>query len=187
MERKSSLTLLIAFAITSVFATASLALFTDSAPVDGNTIDTGTLDIAASPAIAALTLSNMFPGDSVTGSIVVSNSGTGELRYSMSSTVTETVLSGELSLKIKYGLTTCDEASMNDPAQGTAVYDGVLSGAGFGDITPGTQTGDRTLASGTSETLCLQAALPLTSGNSFQGLSTTATFTFDAEQTKNNA
>jgi hypothetical protein len=37
-----------------------------------------------------------------------------------------------------------------------------------------------------AETLCFKVELPLATGNLFQTAATTATFTFDAEQTKNN-
>ena len=38
----------------------------------------------------------------------------------------------------------------------------------------------------TNEILCFRASLPLTTGTAYQSASTTATFTFDAEQTANN-
>jgi hypothetical protein len=42
------------------------------------------------------------------------------------------------------------------------------------------------MAVNTSETLCFRVNLPLATGNGFQSATTTATFTFDAEQTANN-
>jgi hypothetical protein len=60
------------------------------------------------------------------------------------------------------------------------------SGAGFGDVTAGDDTGDRTLAAGANETLCFRVTLPGPTGNAFQAATTTTTFTFDAEQTSNN-
>ena len=56
----------------------------------------------------------------------------------------------------------------------------------FGDPTQGAQSGDRTLNAGASEVLCIQVSLPSSSGNTYQGITTTATFTFNAEQTANN-
>ena len=56
----------------------------------------------------------------------------------------------------------------------------------IGSPTQGAQAGDRTLNASASEVLCTQVALPLSTGNAFQGLTTTATFGFDAEQTSNN-
>jgi hypothetical protein len=49
-----------------------------------------------------------------------------------------------------------------------------------------TTGGDRTLAAAAVETLCFRVSLPGATGNAFQGAATTATLTFDSEQTKNN-
>jgi hypothetical protein len=64
----------------------------------------------------------------------------------------------------------------------------VLNGAlnGFGSSVSGSQAGDRSLLAGASETLCFRVTLPLSADNTYQNLSNTTTFTFDAEQTKNN-
>jgi hypothetical protein len=69
---------------------------------------------------------------------------------------------------------------------GTQLYSGTLAGGAIGDSTVGFQTGDRTLAGAASEILCFQATLPLATTITFQGATTTATFTFNAEQTANN-
>ena len=57
----------------------------------------------------------------------------------------------------------------------------------IGNPSQGTQGGERTLAASTADVLCMQVSLPPTTGSSFQGLSTTATFDFYGEQTANNA
>jgi hypothetical protein len=69
---------------------------------------------------------------------------------------------------------------------GTSLYTGTLANGAFGDPTAGAQAGDRTLAGAASEVLCFAATLPSATGNAFQGATTTATFTFSAEQTANN-
>jgi hypothetical protein len=56
----------------------------------------------------------------------------------------------------------------------------------FRSPTQGADTGDRTLAASADEDLCFNVELPSATGNSFQGLTTTATFAFAAEQTANN-
>jgi hypothetical protein len=61
-----------------------------------------------------------------------------------------------------------------------------LDGAALGNPSQGAQTGDRTLAGGASEVLCFRVSLPLSAGNTLQGATSDATFTFDAEQTANN-
>jgi hypothetical protein len=161
----------------------SLALFTSSATVSGNAFTAGTVVIGAAPATAALTASNMMPGDTVNGSITVANNGTAQLRYAMSSSSTDTdgkALRDQLQLTVKSTGTSC--AAFD----GSTLYNGALNGAAFGSSAAGAQAGDRTLDAGTNEALCFRATLPLATGNAYQGATTTATFTFDAEQTANN-
>ncbi len=183
-RRRGLLVLLLALSLGSVGAGAfSLALFTDSAAVSANAFTAGTVVLGVSPATAVLTASAMMPGDTVSGSLVVSNAGTGQLRYAMSSASTNADgknLRDQLSLTVKTLGTSC--AAFD----GTSLYSGALSAAAFGSNAQGAQAGDRTLAAGASETLCFQATLPIGTGNSFQGASTSTTFTFDAEQTANN-
>lgn len=172
----------------TIFAFGSLALFTDQETVTGNAFSTGTIDLVATPATAVVTAADMAPGDQVTAELDVANSGTLEFRYSATSTTTEDVLASELELSIKTGVTTCDDA--NWTTDGTDLYSGVLGTmAGVvlvGDPAQGTQAGDRVLAAGASEVLCVNVTLPLSAGSAAEGQTTTATFTFDAEQTANN-
>ena len=172
----------------TIFAFGSLALFSDQETVTGNAFSTGTIDLVATPATAVVTAADMAPGDQVTASLDVANSGTLEFRYAASSTTTEDVLASQLVLTVKSGVTTCDDANWN--ADGTVEYSGILGSTGgsaiLGDPTQGSQAGDRVLAAGANEALCFNVTLPLATGNTAQGLATTATFTFDAEQTANN-
>ena len=110
-----------------IFTISSLALFTDSESVAGNSFAAGSVDLVATPASAVVTASAMAPGDQQTASLVVANSGTLELRYAVTSTTTEDVLAGQLALTIKSGVTTCDEA--NWATDGTVLYSGVLGTA----------------------------------------------------------
>ena len=166
----------------------SLALFTDSEVIADNTFTTGTLDIAASPVSAVVAMTGMVPGDDVTAPLAVANNGSLDFRYSMTSTTTEDVLADLLRLTVKTGVTGCDDIGWS--ADGTVVYDGTLGASVtqpvLGSRSPGADPGDRELAPGESEELCLRVALPLSVTNEAQGLSTEATFTLDAEQTANN-
>lgn len=172
----------------SVFLVSSLALFTDVENVGGNTFGTGNVDIAALPANAVFTPGPMAPGDQVTAPIVVSNDGTLDLRYMLTSTTDEDVLAAALVLTVKDGVTTCDDT--NWTLTGNQLYSGVLGATTtpvvFGDAAQGAQVGDRALASTVSETLCFNVALPIAATSAVQSLTTTATFNFVAEQTKNN-
>lgn len=60
---------------------------------------------------------------------------------------------------------------------------GALPAGAIGSNAQGAQAGDRVLAARASETLCFRMDLPLATGNAHQNATTTARFTFDAEQT----
>lgn len=166
----------------------SVALFTDTAAVSEHEFTTGTLDITASPVEAVVTMSSMVPGDSVTAPLRVFNDGSIEFRYSMRSTTTEDALAGFLELTVKTGVSSCDGAGWS--TDGTVLYRGPLGATSsapiLGSPAPGADPGDRVLRPGQVETLCLHVELPITVGNGAQTLATSATFTFDAEQTANN-
>lgn len=178
------LALLGALTVASIVATSmSLAFFTDSDAAGANAFTTGTITLGINPTSAILSSGAMMPGDTVNGSLVVTNSGTAQLRYAMTSSSTNTdakALNAQITLTIKTLGTSC--ATFD----GTSLYTGALSAAAIGDPTAGAQTGDRTLAAASNETLCFRATLPSGTGNTFQGATTTATFTFQSEQTANN-
>lgn len=171
-----------------VFTVSSLALFTDQESVTGNAFSTGSIDLVAAPATVAITDLNMIPGDQVTAPITVSNSGTLEFRYSMTSTTDEDTLASELVMTVKSDVTSCTDATWQ--ADGTVLYSGVLGSTTtanvMGDNTTGAQAGDRVLASSAAEELCFNVSLPAAATNAVAGLASTAIFTFDAEQTANN-
>lgn len=173
----------------ALVSNGGLAVFTDTATVPSNTFTTGTVDISTSPTSALVTFSTMAPGDVVTNPLTVTNAGTLALRYAVASTTTENTLAGVLDLTIKSGVTTCTNAGF--AGSGTVVYaTGDLGNTTavnvIGDATQGSQTGDRTLAASASEALCFNVSLPLAATNTVQGLTSTATFAFAAEQTTNN-
>ena len=171
----------------AALAIASLALFTDTANVTGNTFSTGTVDINATPATAVVAVSAMAPGDQDTAPLNVANNGTLALRYAVRSVTTEDVLAAQLVLTIKSGVTTCDDA--NWAATGTTLYSGrlgsVAGDALIGSQTTGANAGDRNLAGGASEILCVNVTLPIGTTTA-SGLTTTANLSFVAEQTANN-
>jgi hypothetical protein len=173
-----------ALTLVSLGATASsLAVFTSQTTNTGNAFTTGTIVLGTSPATALLTSSALMPGDAINGSLVVSNTGTGALRYALSSSSTNADsknLRTQMTLEIKTLGTSC--AAFD----GTSLYSGSLNAGAFGSSAQGAQAGDRALAAGASETLCFRASLPLATDNTYQGAATTTTFTFDAEQTANN-
>jgi hypothetical protein len=172
-------------------ALGSNAVFTDSAALGANSFATGSVDITTSPASALFSVSAMMPGDVTTQPLTVSNSGNAQLRYAISATATNAdtkALKDQLVLTVK----TVDVTTPGTPCDnfdGTQVYTGDLdgtTGALVGSSAQGAQAGDRVLDASANEVLCFRVSLPLATGNTAQSAATTATFTFDAEQTANN-
>jgi hypothetical protein len=181
-RRRGIIVLLAALsALTFGASTVSLALFTDS---DSSTwsFTTGTIDIESNPAVVTA-VNAMMPGDTATDSLTISNAGTADLRYAMTTAATN-ALGDELDLEVREE----DADGGCDDFDGAVIVTGgtALDGAAFGDPTAGGDAGDRVLTAGSSEVLCFAVSLPLATDNTFQGTSSTATFTFDGEQTANN-
>lgn len=191
MLKKLLATLAVVIVGASLAVFGSFAVFTDTENVPSNTFSTGTLDISTNPTSALVTFGAMAPGDQVTNPITVTNGGTLQLRYAVTSTTTESTppLDGQLDLTIKTGVTTCTNAGFD--TDGTVIYGpadlGSVAGTNvIGDPAQGDDTGDRTLDASANETLCFNVELPSSTGAAYQGTSTTATLAFQAEQTSSN-
>ena len=157
---------------------SSLAIWTDSEDASG-AFTAGTVDLALSPT-TIFTATGIGPGQTGSAPLTVSNSGTMALRYALTSSSTN---DDGLGLRAQLLLTVAPGACPG----GTALFGpAAVAGASFGDPTQGSHSGDRTLAAGASETLCFTWALPSSTGDSYQGSTTTTTFTFAAEQTVAN-
>lgn len=156
----------------------SLAIWTDSATSDG-TFTAGTIDLTTSPS-TLFTATGAVPGDSGSASLTVANAGAASLRYAMTSSSTN---ADGLGLRSQLQLTISSGAC---PGGSTLYATGAIASAAFGDPSQGSQSGDRTLAAGASEQLCFAWSLPASTGNAYQGATTTTTFTFAAEQTSSN-
>ena len=178
-RRRRALAGLLGLTIVGLGAGAfSLAIFTDSAASTGS-FASGTIDITSSPAVA-FTVANMMPGDTNTATMTIANAGTAQLRYSLTTTAT-TTLGTALTLTVKTLGTNCATFDGTTVLAATA-----LNGAAIGSPTQGAQAGDRVLNAASNEVLCFRVTLPLAAANTLQGLSSAATFTFDAEQVVNN-
>jgi hypothetical protein len=175
--------------ISATGATMSLALFTDSVAAGSNTFSSGTVKIGINPTSTIVSMSNMMPGDAVTGPVVVTNSGQ-SMRYSITGLATNTDTKGLAALLVvtiktadTVGGTTCTAwtgTTLNTLVTTVGYTETNLVGTGS-SVHP---NGGRVLASG-SETLCFRVALPSTVTTG-QSATTTMTFTFYAEQTANN-
>lgn len=156
----------------------SLAIFTDTDAASG-TFATGTIDIESSPTVA-FTIGTMVPGDASTQALTIDNAGTAPLRYALTTTATN-ALGDALTLTVKTLGTGCVAFDGTSVLAATS-----LDGAAVGNPAQGADAGDRTLAAAASEILCFRVSLPLAADDTLQGATSTATFTFDAEQTANN-
>jgi hypothetical protein len=155
----------------------SLAVFTSTDTATGE-FSTGTIVLEAVPA-TLFQVTGILPGDSGSATLSVENHGTGELRYAMTSSSTggASGLAGQLNLAVDLG--TCASPGAN-------LYTGTLDGAFFGAAAQGPDTDDQVIASGGTQDLCFSWDLPLSTDTGFQDATTTATFTFLAEQTLHN-
>ncbi len=159
----------------------TFATFTDSA-TSSSTFSSGTVDMEladdASDAYSFATLStaNMKPGDVKYATLRVENAGSIASTYTMASNESETALSGELQLGAVVGAATCD-----DLGYAAAVTAGTVA-IPTGDLAAAAISTARPLAAAASETLCFKVELPSATTNTFQGLTTTSTFTFNLTQ-----
>ena len=178
-KRRGVVALLLGLSLTTLGAGATtLAVFTDSDSSSGSW-STASIDIESNP-VTVFSATDIVPGYTETQPITVQNNGTSQFRYALSTAATN-ALGDQLTVEIRAQGTSC------------AAFDGAvvlattaLDGAGFGSSAQGANAGDRVLAGGASEVLCFRVSFPLTSNDTYQGTSSTATFTFDAEQTANN-
>ncbi len=179
-RRRTLAALLMVSAVATVGAGAmSLALFTDSQAATGSWTS-GTITLGSISPSTVFTATDILPGDGGSQTVTVSNSGTGALRYAMSSASTDEDTKGlaaQMTLLVEVGACPSAEAT---------IYTGPLSDALFGSVITGADTGDRLISAGATETLCFTWGFPIASGNAFQDAATSTTFTFDAEQTTNN-
>lgn len=164
------------------------ALFGDTASVPTNTFTSGTVIISTDPVTTLFTASNIAPGDVSYTPITVTNSGTLELRYDLTSIATDPGdddLAGELELTIAddIGIGACDAAGF--ATHGTVIYStGVLGN--IDGVSATVLDSDRVIVATANEVLCFKIELPSTTPDIYQGATTVATFTFTAEQTANN-
>ena len=166
-----------------VFSAASIA---DAAESGAGSPSRPELTLSGGSTLAlSQSAAGMTPGGSITKAIVVRNTGSGQLRYSLS--VTADGLDGKglpavLLLSVESHGSAAELASC-DVAGGSPIFDGRLAGGGFGDAAMGPQDGDRVLDPGAQELLCIRTTMPLSAGNAYQGATATMIFSVSSEQT----
>jgi hypothetical protein len=152
-------TLLAAGAITI----GSGASFTSHSENAANQYKAGTLLQTNSKAGAIFNVSNLKPGDTVNGTVTITNSGSLPASFSLTETATNGfVTPSNLQLTVKDGTTT--------------VYSGTFGGLGTKAL------GTTTWAAGESHTYSFSVTLAGTASNDEQGKSATATYSWDSVQ-----
>lgn len=160
----------------------TFATFTNDA-TSASTFASGTVNLELSDEVddaydfASLSTSNMKPGDVKYATLKVENAGSIASTYTMTSGTSEAALSGELQLGAVVGAATCDAVGYTAAVTGVT---GIVIAAG--DLSAAAISVARPLAATTSETLCFKVELPSGTTNTFQGLTTTSTFTFRLTQ-----
>jgi predicted ribosomally synthesized peptide with SipW-like signal peptide len=168
--------------VVGVGATGTFAAWTDSVTVSGTSIRTGTIDLQVNGSnsvtgYSTMNISNMVPGNSTAAVLTVTNAGTAPLKYYLDASGTNPDskgLAGALVAKV-----TGDSATAGSlPAKtcGGSALGG--SGVAFTNSLLGNVASPRLLGAGASDTLCIQATLPISAGSNLQGASTSITFTF---------
>lgn len=160
----------------------TFATFSDDSTAE-STFTAGTVDIGLDNdttdayAFTAIEMSDMKPGDVKYAPLTIKNLGSLNFTYSMSTSATNTDTKGlrdQLTLEIREVAATTDcDATGFDASVTTLTTSGALSSAAIAS---------RSLSASTSEIACFKVVLPSTADNTFQGATTTATFTFSATQ-----
>ena len=183
MFKKTRL-LLCGTALTGVIWAGTFATFTDSGTAN-STFTAGTVDLLVSGeadddyAFTSIEMGNMKPGDVKYAPLTIANNGTLDFTYTMSTSATNAdskALRDQLTTEIRLvaNAAACDSAGVGFNASLTTVTaSGALSAAAIAS---------RPLTAGSSEVLCYKVQLPSSAADSYQGATTTATFTFAATQ-----
>ena|SRR5947209_8069859 len=180
MHPRRVLAALATFLLAAAVAVGSGATFTASSANPANTFSAGTLSIQSSLSGAIVSLSNMRPGDSQSGTIDITNSGSlsGPFTLAESNVVNKdstgaVVTTGSLlASQLQLAIVDCGSSTAPSCATGTSVYSGA-----FGSL-PSSSLG--TFAAGSGHRYQFTVTLPSSTGNGFQGTSASADFNWSA-------
>lgn len=174
-------------AAASVAVTGTMAAWTDTAPLGGVTIATGTVNLQVAEGAGTfadtiadskvLDITGLLPGQSTAGLVKVQNTGTGPLQTTLTAAATSTGGTGGMlhnSLTVKV---TADTAVTGTGAGRTCAGPAI---PGSGTSLTSTLVPAWSLAGGSvPRTFCLQVTLDTNAPTTVQNAATTATLTFD--------
>ena len=172
-------------------ALASTARLTDSQSSSAALVGTGTLALSASGGASAGTWTgsvSLVPGSAEYAGLTVANTGTVALRYAVNA-LSASPLAASLQLTVVRLTSATSPCSATTFDTGTRVstLDGPFGATPatdvIGSVASGEQPGDRRLAVGDSERLCLRVTFPTGTGlgAAARGTSATTSFTVSAE------
>jgi len=201
------LSLLILGGVTSAAGFGTFASFTATTANPGNVFTTGTLAIDTDHSAASfITLSNMIPGDSKADLLTVQSTGSEDMTYTLTTTASassllDTSAANGLHLYIQRcsvpwtgtgASATCSGSAADVvgtsaapvPVIGAARAMGSLcdSGADAQRATRANSCANAGITVKDNDYLKVRVSLPSTADNTFQGLSSTIVFTWDATQ-----
>ncbi len=151
------------------------AAFGDSETFGLNRVTSASVSIEVGANTVPIETATMAPGDRLFGEITFENQGSLPLRYSLAA---DTVTTGSVSLldvlrwKIWPSLAggTCSPSS----AAGRMLFDGVMNQANvLGDPAIGDDPGDRLVAVGRTDVLCMEVELPIGVSDEYQAVGAT--------------
>lgn len=192
MSPRVTIAALIVFAVAAlagpillvVGADEGSAAFGDNETVGVNRLSSATVDIEPGEDMVPITVTNLAPGDRVTGSIAVKNVGALPVRYAIVSDAKPDPLSDWLRWEI--WLRSDSDQCTQQPAPAELLVDGDLftpgSSAVLGDVTIGLDPGDRILQPGDGEALCTAVTLSLDAPDNVQARTVVQELIVVAEQ-----
>ena len=125
MKTRIYVSMLVIALTAALIGGATMALFTDTAANTGNSFAAGTVDITVGATDVIVGAANMAPGDTRTGSFVVRNAGSLELRFSVSAVGAGDLFSGATPATIG-GLGNDQNIVLAPNASATVTFDVIL-------------------------------------------------------------
>lgn len=144
--------------------------FTAQATISGNSTTNASVDITLSPTTAIISATNLKPGDSATGTLNVSNTGSLDAYYFISADWSPNSYSNSLTAILANTL------NVSVVVGGTALYTGTMNNLIDRPDSPGRQL---TLTTG-NENVDFTIALPSDAGNLVKALDINVDFVFVA-------
>ena len=191
ISRKIALSVGAVAAAASIAGLGTFATFTDSTSATSGAVATGTVDIAlgATGATNRLTVgaTGLVPGDSLQRRVVLSNAGSEDLASITLSTTASpsSILDTDATAGLQMKIQRCSVAWVEIGPPYTYTCAGTTTDVLTRRAVIGTNlalSGLSSLTSAASDDLVVTVDLPSTTGNTFQGKTSTLTYTFDATQ-----